>query len=410
MRRGDAFIRDPAFVDGSPSNRSRQVITRWRYNSPYMTAALPPPIWVATPEALLCLVEELRRQPRLAVDTEANSLHAYREQVCLIQFSTPDRDYLLDPLALPDLSALAPIFSNPNIEKVFHAAEYDLIGLRRDFGLEVCSIFDTMQAARLLGYRQVGLEAMLTARFACHTDKRYQRVDWARRPLLPEWLDYARRDTHYLLPLREALWEELKACGREALAREEFARLARGKNSSPSSLPLWQRLPGARHLDERHLAILKELCLWREREAQRLNRPCFKVVGEKTLVDLARLAPQTRRELENAGLTDRQIHCFGEGILQAVQRGRAGPPLPHLRPKRPDPAYVLRLERLRRWRQSVGQQLGIDSGLILPREFLYAIVECPPQSLEELSQRMPDSPWRLEHFGQDILRLVRTAP
>lgn len=369
-------------------------------------ATLPPPIWVASAEALSRLVEDLQRQPLFAVDTEANSLHAYREQVCLLQFSTPENDYILDPLTLPDLSALVPVFSNPAIEKVFHAAEYDLIGLKRDFGIEARSIFDTMQAARLLGYRRVGLDAMLAARFGLRVDKRYQKANWARRPLPPEWLDYARLDTHYLLPLREALYTELKACGREALAKEEFARLARPKDPCASPPPLWQRLNGAQGLDERALAILKELCLWREREARRLNRPVFKVLSEKTLIALARLAPRTHRDLQQAGLTERQIRGFGDEILNAVLRGKASPPVVRSRPARPSQAYLHRLERLRRWRQSVGRRLGLESDLVLPREYLYAIAERAPQSYDELATILQDSPWRLQHFGQEILRLV----
>ncbi len=369
-------------------------------------ATLPPPIWVASPEAFSRLIEDLQRQPRFAVDTEANSLHAYREQVCLIQFSTPENDYILDPLALSDLNALAPIFANPAIEKVFHAAEYDLLGLKRDFGIEARSIFDTMQAARLLGYRQVGLDTILATRFGLQVNKHYQKVNWARRPLPWEWLNYACLDTHYLIPLREALYAELKACGRDALAQEEFARLARLRDSCASSPPLWQRLNGAQNLDERTLAILKELCLWREREARRLNRPVFKVLSEKTLLALARLAPQTHHVLEQAGLTRRQVRCFGDGILNAIRRGKENPPVSRSLPVRPSQAYLDRLERLRRWRQSVGKRLGLASDLVLPREYLCAIAERAPQSYDELAAIMQDSPWRLQHFGREILRLL----
>src|ERR1044071_3179105 len=106
---------------------------------------LPPPIWVDKPKVFQEMLGDLTAQPRLAVDTESNSLHAYREQVCLIQFTTPNKDYVVDPLALDDLSALGPIFSNPGIEKIFHASEYDLICLRRDFNFQFANLFDTMQ-------------------------------------------------------------------------------------------------------------------------------------------------------------------------------------------------------------------------------------------------------------------------
>src|SRR5690554_6217438 len=136
-----------------------------------MLEVLAPPIWVHTKQSLQKMVDELASQTRVAVDTESNSLHAFREQVCLLQFSTSKTDYLVDPLAIDDLSPLGPIFSNSNIEKIFHAAEYDLICLRRDFGFSFVNIFDTMQAARVLGYTAVGLDKLLAEKFGIRIDK-----------------------------------------------------------------------------------------------------------------------------------------------------------------------------------------------------------------------------------------------
>ncbi len=145
--------------------------------------------------ALRTLANELQRHPIIAVDTESNSLYAYRERVCLIQFSTPLADTLVDPLALDDLTPLAPIFADPKIEKVFHAAEYDLICLKRDFGFEFANLFDTLVAARILGRKHVGLGAILAAEFNVEQDKRFQRANWGARPLPPDHLFYAVQDT-----------------------------------------------------------------------------------------------------------------------------------------------------------------------------------------------------------------------
>ncbi len=126
---------------------------------------LAPPELIQSPSQLNPLVDELNRQPRIAVDTESNSLHAYRERVCLIQFSTTETDYLVDPLALDDLHILGPIFADPKIEKVFHAVEYDLICLRRDYGFELANLFDTMQAGRILGRKRAGLDRLIEEKF-----------------------------------------------------------------------------------------------------------------------------------------------------------------------------------------------------------------------------------------------------
>ncbi len=189
--------------------------------------SLPPPVLVADEDSLGRLVRDLAPYPVVAVDTESNSLHAYRERVCLIQFSTPAADYIVDPIKLPDLAPLAPFFANPDQQKVFHAAEYDLICLRRDYRFEFTNIFDTMSAARTLGWPQVGLAAILDTHFGVTLNKKYQRADWKRRPLTPEQLDYARLDTHYLVALRDRQLQALTESGRWQEAHEEFERLAR---------------------------------------------------------------------------------------------------------------------------------------------------------------------------------------
>src|SRR6266542_4914429 len=181
---------------------------------------LPPPIWVDRPASFEKMVADLSLQPRVSVDTESNSLHAYREQVCLIQFSTPKTDYILDPFVFEELNALGPLFSNPKMEKIFHAAEYDLICLRRDFGFQFSNLFDTMHAARVLGYQFVGLDNLLAEKFHFEIDKRHQKADWAVRPLAPAQLDYARLDTHFLFDLRDVLEGELTAKDRLQVARE----------------------------------------------------------------------------------------------------------------------------------------------------------------------------------------------
>jgi ribonuclease D len=192
---------------------------------------LLPPVWIAKPSTLQELAGKLASCSRVAVDTESNSLYAFREQLCLLQFSTPQTDYLVDPLALDELTPLASIFSDPRIEKIFHAVEYDLICLKRDFNISICNLFDTMQAARILGYHQVGLDSILSAKLGILLNKKYQKANWGERPLSPEMLNYARLDTHYLLDLRDRLQIELQEHGRWELAQEEFVRLAQGNDS-----------------------------------------------------------------------------------------------------------------------------------------------------------------------------------
>jgi len=186
---------------------------------------LPPPKLITKAGELQQLVDKLALESIIAVDTESNSLFAYQEQVCLIQFSTQQYDYLVDPLALDDISSLEPIFSSPEIEVIFHAAEYDLLCLKRDFGFTFTNLFDTMVAARTLGQEAVGLGSLLKAKFGVAVEKKYQRANWGQRPLPEDMLQYAQLDTHYLIALRDILKQELITNGRYALAEEDFRRL-----------------------------------------------------------------------------------------------------------------------------------------------------------------------------------------
>jgi ribonuclease D len=369
---------------------------------------LPPPTWVSTPVSLQELANKLSNQNPIAVDTESNSLHAYREQLCLIQFSVPTTDYLVDALAFSHLSTLDPIFKNPELEKVFHAAEYDLICLKRSFGVTVNNLFDTMQAARILGYKQVGLDSMLADKLGITLNKKFQKADWGQRPLPLEMLNYARLDTHHLLDLRDCLKEELQSRGRWELAQEEFIREAHGNGVTKAIVPSWQRISGTQKLTRRQLAIFEELCNWRETQAERMDRPVFKVIDNKRLVEIAIAAPRTSQDLEALELSSRQMDMYGNSILQAVERGRKAEPPTRPHTVRPKQAFVDRLNALSTWRKSVAEKIGIESDLILPKNWMHTIAEADPKTVEDLSKLMPQSPWRLENFGKEILKAIHS--
>ena len=369
-----------------------------------MNSSLPAPVWVDTPDGLRRMCASLLPQPRIAIDTEANSLYAFREQVCLIQFSIPGVDYLLDPLTLHDLTPLADIFCNPAIEKVFHAAEYDLLGLQRDYGFTFTNIFDTMLAARILGYKQLGLGSLLAEKFQVEIDKRFQKADWGARPLPPGLVDYARLDTHYLLELRDVLEQELRDRERLNLAREDFQRSCYVTNGSRQVKERWERIDGQQDLTPRGRTILNELCLSREKLAERLKRPLFKVLNDQALLKLAQTEPDSIDALKTAGLSERQIDRFGRAVLEAVQRGQTAPLVKPTEIEKPSNAILNRLNKLKNWRKKKAEELGAESDIVLPRVYLMPLAEHNPRTLEALSVVMSDSPWRLEHFGAEILK------
>lgn len=368
---------------------------------------LSPPKWVNDSQSLALMVSDLSSQPYLAVDTESNSLHAYRERVCLIQFSTPSTDYLLDPLAFDELEALAPLFADSRIQKIFHAAEYDLICLRRDYGFQFANLFDTMQASRILGYPAVGLDKLLQEKFGIAVDKRHQKADWGARPLSQELIHYARLDTHYLIELRDLLEKELREKERWFLALDDFRRACDTEEPKPKSNgALWERYSGRRDLTLRELTILKELLNWREATAAQLDRPPFKVVEDDKLILIARLFSKPEVDLSQVKLSERQTRLWGEAIFTAARRGAEAPLVQRKQSSRPNDAVMARLDRLKSWRKKVAGEMAVESDIILPKPYVQLLADHAPRTPRDLEKLMAQSPWRYKQFGSQILEVL----
>jgi ribonuclease D len=372
-----------------------------------MLETLPPPVWVNTKELLQQTLGDLVSQSRLAVDTESNSLHAFREQVCLLQISSASADYLIDPLALQDLSALAPLFSNPKIEKIFHAAEYDLVCLRRDFGFSFANLFDTMHAARVLGYPAVGLDTLLKEKFQIQTDKRHQKANWAKRPLTAEQIHYARLDTHYLFDLRDALEKELREKERLDFAKEDFNRACLfDEQKLKSNGASWERFANRKDLSNRDLTILAALCQWRDVEAEKLNRPVYKVIMDEILVAMSKNPPEHKVDLSALGMSERQIQLWGDSVLAAVRQGENAPLVKRKPAESPSDAYLRRMEKLKLWRKKVGIETGVESDVVLPKAYISAIAHNPPKNLDDLALLMKETPSRVQKYGLQILKVL----
>jgi ribonuclease D len=372
-----------------------------------------PPILVDSTKTLEALIAVAQQVPVISVDTESNSLFAYFHRVCLLQVSLPDRDYVIDPLAV-DLTPLGPLFADPACQKIFHAAENDILGLKRDYEFTFANIFDTMLAARILGWPQAGLAAILASRFDVHLNKSLQRADWGRRPLNRELLAYAQLDTHYLLLLREQQEAELRDRNRWEEALESFARLPQVEwVEKPFDADGFWGLPGARDLSPSALAVLQQLFLWREQQARKEDRPPFKIVDQRTLVGIGRQQPADLEALRRiGGMTSGQTRRYGTAILQAVARGRKAPaPEPPKRGNgngygRPDPRTVDRFDVLRGWRTERARQRGVDPDVILTNDQLMTIARQAPATVEALAATNAMGPWKLSEYGEAILRLL----
>ncbi len=372
-----------------------------------MTATgLTPPLLVGTAGTLARVVEELRAARHFALDTESNSLFAYHYRICLIQVSTSTADYLIDTLALPDQGALRELVAEPGITVTIHAAENDVLLLNRDFGFRFHDLFDTLWAARILGWPQVGLAAILQESFGIEVDKRLQRTNWGRRPLTPEQLRYAQIDTHYLLSLADQQTAELHRCGRWEEALEVFAEISGIVWEEKETPGIW-RLQGVWDLAPRQQAVLKAVFDWREATASRRDVPPFKVLSSDALMALAHSQPETLAQLRAVpSLPHTLPESVERALLRAVQEGkRQTPPSPpernHGRP--PSPEVLARYDRLRAWRTRTAEARGVEPDVVMTNQVLMGIAKANPHDLAELEAAHLLGPWRLATYGPSIL-------
>jgi len=265
------------------------------------------------------IARSLEKEKVAAVDLEADSMYHYKEKVCLIQIATEKIFVVIDPLAIKDLSPLKPIFSNPNIKKIFHGADYDVRSLYRDFKIEINNLFDTELACRFLGIKETGLQAVLKMFFNVDIDKKYQKKDWSKRPLPKEMMAYASKDVIYLLPLARILIHKLNKTDRMTWVLEECEDLSKVRPALSNEAPLFMKFKGAGRLKSRSLAVLEALLQFRKRVAEKRDRPFFKIIGNESMLKIATVRPVTLRRLKNTeALSNRQISMYGSDLIKVV--------------------------------------------------------------------------------------------
>lgn len=371
---------------------------------------LPPFIYIENESEWQRCLETLSTASQLAIDLESNSMYVYREEICLIQISTPEQDYIIDPLAEIDLSPLGNLLADRAIEKIFHAVEYDLILMRRQFNWTLNNLFDTMWAARILGYDRVGLANMLNDLFDIELDKRFQRADWGKRPLSAEQLTYAQRDTHYLFRLREKLGQELAAGNHQAEAAEIFEMQTQIDPPDDQFDPnrFWS-LNGVSDLSRQEKSIAHALYLYRHEIAKSLNRPLYKIIGDKVLLRMAWEQPRSVQDLyQMKGLGNWLVRRYGREIISVMNKARrSDPPRRPRQPRRPAQAILDRYETLHQWRKERARARGVESDVVMSKEALWHLARENPATLNELTaHEAVIGHWRTQTYGPEIVRLL----
>jgi ribonuclease D len=364
--------------------------------------------WIESTEALSAWVAALPDGP-LAVDTEADSFHHYREKVCLLQLSARDAHALVDPLASVDLAPLRAPFANASIRKLLHGADYDIRLLTRDFDLAITGLSDTMIAARLCGEPALGLAALLATHLGVTLDKAHQRADWSKRPLPAALRAYAVDDTRHLPRLAAIFDRKLEELGRTAWMREECERLesVRWRDRGADDPEAYRRTKGAKSLDRLGLSVLREVWLWRDEAARRRDRPHFRVLRDETLVAVAKAPPATIGELARiSGIPDSLVRSpSANDLLTAVGRGVSCPegerPSPRVDVReRLEPAVESRVAVIKQRRDEVARSLALDPAVVAPRGVM-----------EDLAKRIEsgEDPWQaseLRRWQAGVLRPV----
>jgi ribonuclease D len=358
------------------------------------------------------LAAQLAATDVIAVDLEADSMHSYREKVCLLQFSTATHTWLVDPLPGADLSSLQPVLADPAVRKIFHAADYDIRSLYRDFGLEIHGLFDTMIASQFVGEEKIGLNDLLGKYFEVVLDKQYQRADWSVRPLSEGMIRYAAEDTRHLHRLAQLLEEKLAALGRLEWAAEEFALAEAVRAGTAQEGPMFLRFKGAAAFDRRQLAILEGLLQWRDGEARRRDIPPFKVLGNATLQGLAHSAPRELAAMDGIeGLPARLVERYGRPLLEVVEKALALPEdqlpvYPRSARRERDAEVDKRMTKLKDWRRRQAEELQIDPGIVINNTALEELARRQPrdeQGLRETGLKQ----WQQQVLGEGILRALR---
>lgn len=361
-------------------------------------------VYVRERAAMEALIERIGAAERVAVDTEADSLHNYFEKVCLIQLSLAEEHYLVDPLAGLDLSGFLEALAGKPL--ILHGGDYDLRMMRASLGFRARrEVFDTMIAAQLLGIEQIGLAALIEKYFGVTIEKAGQKSDWSRRPLSEKQLSYAVNDTRFLKPLAECLARELRERGRLEWHMESCRAMVESTSRDKSRDPedAW-RISGAGRLTRRQLAYLRELWHWRDEHARRENQPPFKVIGNQQILELITWAeshpgvplqqgPKLPRNVRGSLLT-----TLEEALTRAAEMSQAQ--WPELRRRErgeaPSAECLKRIDALRGACARIAKELGIVASTLAPKAALEAIARSQPRTVDEIMKSGGLLRWQAE--------------
>tara|TARA_A100001037_G_scaffold306630_1_gene353474 strand:+ start:20479 stop:21597 length:1119 start_codon:yes stop_codon:yes gene_type:complete len=369
--------------------------------------------YISSAEQMESLAIALRGHDIIGIDTESNNLHAYQDRICLIQLSTPNGVYIVDPLEMDNVGALANVLENPNVMKIIHGCDYDLRSLDRDYGFRIRNIFDTELSARFLGIDSSNLGNVIDTFLGIKIKKSrsIQKSDWGYRPLSERALEYAAADVLYLHQLYEVIKEKLIAIGRYEWVLEECKMFENIKHIEIDIIEEgYQKLKGVGKLDRKALTVLKQLYKLREEDAKRRNVPAHRIVNNDTLV---RMAQNPDLYIEQDLFTENQwINNNRDWIAIVIDKAKSGPlvekPIKSKSKMKSDEKARKRLKVLREWRTKKAGSLGLQPGIIFPMQGLEAVAMANPDNLSSGFDTYESGirQWQKEQFFNEVCRAI----
>lgn len=369
--------------------------------------------FVETLEDARRILSEIADARSIALDLEAAGFHRYSDRVCLIQISTPEgRDLILDPLAMELGDLLRPFLEDPDREILMHGSDYDLRLLDRDLDIHLTALFDTQAAAQVLGEPGLGLAALLEKFMDIKLAKKFQRADWAKRPLPEDMLEYAACDTRYLHELVAKLRVKLDDAGRAHWADEEFRALETIRSEEDADADPVIRAKKGRDLAPREVARLREAVQWRDEIARTLDRAPFRVAADDVLIDASVSPPRSAGEFASRkGMNGRLAHAEGDDLIERIRRIDQLPDSEVVgwpKPKRdgrgrPPPEIEEVADRLKGVRNRTADELGLDRGTLLPNAVVVETAFVHPRSIQELGEVSGIKSWQIEAVGERLL-------
>jgi ribonuclease D len=311
--------------------------------------------------------------PVCAIDTEADSLHRYRESLCLIQFADRVDSVLIDPLAIEDLSAMGAYLAEATVW--MHGADYDMTMFKRQFGALPPVVYDTQIGARLLGVRRFGLGDLVSRYFGIDLSKSSQKADWGKRPLSPKMIEYALNDVRYLLEMGDIIVAELKTLGRHEWFEESCAAARQRVLDRDDSKEENWRIQGSGKLERFGLVCLRALWHWRDAEAKAWDRPAFMVAPNRQLLEWSNdLANRKNISLPHH-FRPARVQRFRAAVAAVESLAESDWP-ERLTGKRRklDRDFERKVDALIKTRQQAAEQFDIEGSLIAPRSVLESIV------------------------------------